>query len=86
MTMMEEKTEIVQMPAIYRNGECVAILVDWHTMDANKLNAIAKSLHGTLGYRKMRATYSDLEVELCNHYECHNPAVKGTFECERHNG
>lgn len=82
---MEDNTEIVQLPALFRNGEIVALRLEWKDLDNQKLRLLAMGVGGTLGYVKMRATYTPLEVEMCNHFDCNALAsAPGTYDCGRH--
>jgi hypothetical protein len=81
---MEETTEIIQLPAIYRDGEVVAIRPEWKDLEYAKLQILASGAGGKLGYVKVRATYSSLETRHCSHYKCYRPAQPNSDECGDH--
>jgi hypothetical protein len=81
---MEENTEITQLPAVYRNGEVVIMSLDWKNLDFAKLQELARGAGGTVGYKKVRATYTDIEHDLCSHYDCYHYSLPGTSDCGIH--
>lgn len=81
---MEEKTEIMQLPAVYLRGEVVACEPEWKNLDFPKLQVLANALGGKLGYVKVRAVYEPVDSHLCSHYQCYRPAQTNSDECGDH--
>ena len=78
-------TEIIQLPAIVRNGEVVMMTLDMkNKIDTEKLRQIAKTLGGELVWPKVRATYTMPEVKLCNRFNCVSLPLPDKDDCGRH--
>lgn len=78
-------TEIVQIPVIRRNGVTLIQNSDLLNLKDSDLQDIARTVKGVVAYKKVRATYSEIEGSpLCNHYDCYNVGVDGTDDCGQH--
>ena len=82
---MDSMQEIVQFPAIRKNGENVLSNADMLHMTDSELQQLAKMLQGVVVYRKIRATYTETEQTFCVHYGCYALGINGTDDCGRHN-
>lgn len=54
---------------------------EWQNLNYAELQTIAKGVGGVVGYKKVRATYTDIDQQLCTHYSCYSLAQPGTYDC-----
>lgn len=64
-----QRTEIVQLPAILMSGK-ISIELGYKELPEAVLKQTADFMGGTLIYKKVRATYTTCENELCVRYNC----------------
>lgn len=78
---MSEKSEIVQIPAVYKDGKEILWMPEWKSLRYDEIRDIAKGIGGVVGYKKVRATYTEIDQTLCTHYNCTAIAKPGTYDC-----
>lgn len=83
MALPNEITDIVEFPAIIKSGVIQILSPDLLKLEVADLQRMADVMGGELVYRKLRATYTELETPLCDHKNCHRP-VRGALYCEDH--
>lgn len=77
-------TEIVQLPAIRKGGILNALdSPKLMNLSHKTLLDIAEMLEGELVFIKSRATYTELEVAMCEFKNCYRP-VDSKFRCSDH--
>lgn len=79
------ESEIVQFPAIIKDGVTIVSGPDLTSLTRSDMVAMANLLGGVVAYVKVRAVYEVLETALCTAYECYRPADK-TTRCKDHRG
>ena len=78
-------SEIVQIPVIRRNGVDIIQNVDIIGLGDSDLQNLAKATKGVVVYRKVRATYTEVEgTQFCCHYKCYKLGIDGTDDCGQH--
>lgn len=84
MSLDQEITEIVQLPAIVHSGMIKIMDPSLLKLEEKDLQRMAIAMGGELVYMKVRATYTELgETPLCGQYNCYRP-VKGAIYCNDH--
>lgn len=78
------ETEIVEMPVIIVDNKARLLTTDMKGLPESMLNDMAKMMGGTLGYVKLRASYSNPEVQLCIEKRCMRLAHFADHKCETH--
>lgn len=79
-------TELAQVPVIVKDGQVIMETEDLLKLKDAALQIMASAFQGKVEYKKKRVVYTDLEVDLCTHYNCYRPAVEGKLSCSDHNG
>lgn len=82
--MKDKMTDIVNFPAIVRDGEIIVMNTDLLRLNESQRLAMAKLVKGKLVYKKLRAMYTVPEQTFCDHYDCFKLANPGTDDCGGH--
>jgi hypothetical protein len=75
--MFNRETQLTQVPIIVRDGQVIMDLPDLYYKSDKDLQIIAKGLQGRVAYRWKRVIFTELEEQLCTHYECTRPVSTG---------
>lgn len=79
------ETEIVELPIILdKDGNAKLLTPAMKDLPASTLSEMAKMMGGSVGYVKLRAQYSNLEVPLCIAKGCTRLAHYPDHKCETH--
>lgn len=81
------ETELVELPVILdKDGKAQLLTPEMKELDEKTLNQVAKMMGGRVGYAKLRASYSNPEVELCLKKGCTSIARFADHMCADHTG
>lgn len=78
------ETELVELPVIVVDGKAKLLTPEMKELDDKTLIQIAKMMGGTVGYVKLRASYSNLENALCLKRNCWSVARFADHKCADH--
>lgn len=78
------ESEIVELPVIIVDGKAKLLTPDMKRLDDRLLRDMAKMMGGTLGWVKLRASFSNPEVGLCLDKGCTRIAHYADHKCEVH--
>jgi hypothetical protein len=84
MIEFSEFTEIVEFPAIVVNNTVKFVDPSLPNMTDALFKDMATALGGQFVYLKVRATYTQVEVQMCTRKDCTRPAKLDTLVCGDH--
>lgn len=79
-----EPTDIVEIPVIVVDGSVKLIAPQMQKLNEASLKDIATAMNGSFIYLKVRATFTQLESQLCAHRGCWRKADTDSLTCEDH--
>lgn len=83
--LIMEMSELVELP-VFISGDGVEVMVspEFKKLTPELLRSMAKQMGCTLGFKKVRAVYHELESRHCCGYDCYRPVVEHSHFCEDH--